>query len=64
MKAILNENYYDVDDVAKMLGITIIPARKLFQHKKISGVIKIGRSYHVSETNFKNYLQQSNIKHN
>lgn len=61
MKTIMNENYYDVEDVAKMLGITTIPARKLFQLKKINGALKFGRSYYVSEINLKEYLHQRKL---
>ena len=55
MKEILEKTYYDVSDLAKMLGLTDVTIRRHFKSGKIKGK-KIGKEWHASESAVKEFI--------
>jgi excisionase family DNA binding protein len=59
MKTILNEIYYDVSEVARLLGLAPGTIRQYFRNKHIEGK-KIGKSWFAHENAIKDYVNGEN----
>jgi excisionase family DNA binding protein len=59
MKTIMNENYYDANEISSLLGLSLITVRKYVRNRKINAV-KIGKSWYAKETDLKEYLKSNN----
>lgn len=56
MKIIMNEKMYDVNEVAKKLGINPVTVRKMIHRGELPSN-KIGKSFAISETGLKKFLR-------
>ena len=57
MKTIMNDKYYDVTELTKMFGLSATTIRTYFKDGRISAK-KIGKSWHATESDIKNYLSK------
>ncbi len=53
--------FFTSEDVAKILGLSILSARLYLKDGKIPGAVKIGRRWYVSNRNLDKWLSQSVI---
>ena len=54
----MNEKYYTTEEIAKLLNVAVLTVRRWILSGKLSAY-KIGRSYRISETQLKEFLQRS-----
>lgn len=55
MKTIMNDNYYDVAELAIMFGLSVTTIRSYFKDGRIKAM-KLGKSWHAKEIDIKDFL--------
>jgi len=62
MKTILGENYYTVDEVAEMIGLSR-QSTAAYVREGVIPAVKIGNQWNVKESNIREYLNTpQNVK--
>ena len=55
MKVIKGIKVYEVEDLEKILGLSLVAVRRYIRSGRIQGV-KIGKRWYVSDENLKNFV--------